>query len=311
LLPTLSKSSEISPADPSLDGVGWPTVSNPVQPLPDVGRPDAVCAHNRSPEGVTRSLHVCPYSIEPYRDRRIFSAAPNLSDNGGAGDLLAEHDGGSASSNKVCEYRPKVAFVVCPFPDPGATERLTRTRACPDSGDVFKSCPPQGKRPETDTGEEVTLIESIEFICVYLRYAPPVHHARLQMAGVDQFPQPRAGFGVVVVVVVHFRPPSTAINRAPQSAQTHSRLPRHGIPAPHLGQTTTAAQRTGTRGAAGETERRALPPLPPPALRALARAARRAATRLSISAWRTLARAALRSATARRCVSRISAYRAG
>jgi hypothetical protein len=71
-----------------------------------------MCAQNRSPEGVTRSFHVCPYSIEPYRDSRLFSASPNLSDNGGAGDLLTEHDGGPASANEVCEYRPQVPLVV-------------------------------------------------------------------------------------------------------------------------------------------------------------------------------------------------------
>jgi hypothetical protein len=58
-----------------------------------------VCAQYRSPEGVTRFFHVCPYSIEPNRDNRFFSASPNLSDNCGAGDLLAENNGRSA-----CEY---------------------------------------------------------------------------------------------------------------------------------------------------------------------------------------------------------------
>jgi hypothetical protein len=170
LLPTRSKSSEISPADPSLDGVGWPAsffpftdsrspiiistrleksvfdvlcadsfpvaaigVGHPVQPLPDVRCPDAVCAHNRSPEGVTRSFHVCPYSIEPNRDKRLFSASPNLSDNCGTGDLLSEHDSGTASDNEVSEHRPQVPLVCGPLACPGATERLAGARACPDS----------------------------------------------------------------------------------------------------------------------------------------------------------------------------------
>jgi hypothetical protein len=147
--------------------------------------------------------HVSPYSIEPYRDSRSFSASPNLSDNCGAGDLLAEHDGGSASSNEVCKSGPKVAVVRRSFSCPGATERLARATSRPDSAGVFEPGPFKGEGPHSDPAEHVYLVISGEFVWSDFKDAPFVYVSRWQAAGGDQLAQPRASFFVTVVVVVH------------------------------------------------------------------------------------------------------------
>jgi ribosomal protein S27AE len=103
-----------------LRGVACPTVRDPVHPLPDVRRPDAVCAQYRVPAGVTLSFQVCSYSIEPNRDSRRCNASPNFSDNCGAGDLFAEHDGRLDGGDEVSEHWPQVPLVCGSFSGPGA-----------------------------------------------------------------------------------------------------------------------------------------------------------------------------------------------
>ena len=87
-------------------------------------------------------------------------------------------------------------------------ERLARAAASPHGLIVRPSGKTKGKRPSADSGEEVALIVSVEFIRFDLRNATAIHVAIRQLARRDQLAQPRARLGVVVVVVVHcgFRP---------------------------------------------------------------------------------------------------------
>jgi hypothetical protein len=122
-------------------------------------------------------FHVSEYSIEPYAPIRDASALANLSDNCGAGDLLTEHDGGSASANEVCEYWPQVPLVCRALARARATERLAGARASPDAGGVAKSGPPQGERPEANATEEMALSVTAQLVCLDIQNAPFVHVA--------------------------------------------------------------------------------------------------------------------------------------
>jgi len=50
-----------------------PGVGHPVQPLPDVRCPDAVCAQYHRPAGVAFRFQVSAYSIEPAVPNRCFN----------------------------------------------------------------------------------------------------------------------------------------------------------------------------------------------------------------------------------------------
>jgi hypothetical protein len=81
-----------------------------------------------------------------------------------------------------------VAFVGCAFSGPRATERLTRTRSCPDSGDVFKSCPPQGKFPKSNASKPVTAYEPSHVVGFDFRDASFIDFALHDMPMRHQFP---------------------------------------------------------------------------------------------------------------------------
>jgi hypothetical protein len=134
------------------------------------------------PAGVTRSFQVCAYSIDPYRESRACNATPNLSDNGGAGNLLSEDNGGTASDNEVSEHWPQVPLVGCSFSGASATERLARATSCPDSRCGSESCPLQGETPKSNPGKKVALVISAQFIIFDFKDAPFVYVSRRQMA---------------------------------------------------------------------------------------------------------------------------------
>ena len=122
--------------------------------------------------------------------------------NGGV-HLFPEYHSRKTGANQVVECRPQVPFVCRAFTLSRATERLTRTGAGPDSGNAFKSGPPQGECPSADAGEEVALVESGKVIRFDFKDAPFVNVPRRNLARRDQLAEPRARLRVVVVVVVH------------------------------------------------------------------------------------------------------------
>jgi hypothetical protein len=78
--------------------VGHPLRSEP-QSLPDVRGTDAVCAKNRSPDGVAFSFHVSLNSVEPTMPDRCRN-------------LLAKRDCRAALADEVEPHGPEVPGVI-------------------------------------------------------------------------------------------------------------------------------------------------------------------------------------------------------
>jgi hypothetical protein len=141
LFPTRSRSSLISPALPSADGVGHPAmctsfrnlhwqvrlwstycihasddpsrdasstliVCHPVQSLSDVRRADAVCAQYRRPAGVAFSFQVSLYSIEPPLPNRSFNLLTKDCVRAALADEI-EEDGPEMTGVGLCETFPR------------------------------------------------------------------------------------------------------------------------------------------------------------------------------------------------------------
>jgi hypothetical protein len=122
-------------------------VGHPVQPLSPVGRADARSAQIGSPAGISQSFQVKANSGEPFTSIL-------------ARNLLSKHRCRSPLGDEIVKSGPKVALVGVSLSLASARKRLTRTGAGPDSGNAFESGPPQGKRPSSDPGEEMALVES-------------------------------------------------------------------------------------------------------------------------------------------------------
>jgi hypothetical protein len=182
-------------------------VRHPVQPLPPVRRSDARSAQIGSPDGISQVFHVKANSGEPFTSIR-------------ARNLLSKDDCRTALGDEVVKSGPKVALVGVTLALARARKRLTGTGACPDAGDTFESCPPQGEGPASDPGEEVALVVLGEFIGIHLQNAAAVNVTSRQLASRDQLAQPGAGARVVIVVVDHRSHPSSAARTA--SSVRHS-----------------------------------------------------------------------------------------
>jgi hypothetical protein len=177
-------------------------VGHPIESLSDVRRANAVCAQNTSPEGVTRRLQVCAYSIEPHPAVIASRLAANLSDNVAAGDLLPEDDIRAARGDEAEERGPEVALVFFAFTLPRRAVRLTRTTPGPDGTLSGPSGEPEGFGPAPDPGEEVALSSSHKVNCTHFLDASLIDGAlRDQVVG-HQFAEPRGRARVELVEVV-------------------------------------------------------------------------------------------------------------
>jgi hypothetical protein len=87
--------------------------SNPIKPLPDVGRTEARSAGINRPEGVSRSFHVSLYKVEP--SKAVF-----------ARNLFAKDDCRLALLDEIVEVRPEVPLVIKPCSFACRAERLAR-----------------------------------------------------------------------------------------------------------------------------------------------------------------------------------------
>ena len=120
------------------------------EPLPDVRRPDAVCAQYRRPAGVAFSFQVCENSVEP-----------TMSNSGR--NLLTKQDWRSALANEPKPFRPEVPRVSPARLLPGRAEGLAGTGARP-CGTLAPSCKVESKLPPGDAGKEVNAVISSNVI---------------------------------------------------------------------------------------------------------------------------------------------------
>jgi len=160
---------------------------HPVQPLPPVGRADARSAQIGSPAGISQVFQVKANSGEP------FTAIL-------ARNLLSKDRCRTALGDEAVKSGPKVALVGVPLSLASARKRLTGTGACPDSSGVFESGPSQGERPSADSGEEMALGVTPKIRRLNIDNGSFIHIPWGDMPLLDEFPQPRGGFRVNLVV---------------------------------------------------------------------------------------------------------------
>jgi hypothetical protein len=168
-------------------GVGQPN-SPPEESLSDVGRADARSRQITRPDGVTDLFQVKRYSIEPFKS---VSTA----------NLLANEDCRLALADEAVEFRPEVPFVLLTSAAAGVRKRLTGATSCPNWKVVWNAGEPEGERPARNSGEEMALPVSAEVPRFDINDAPFVHDAGGDVPSPDQFPKPRGGLRVVLVVV--------------------------------------------------------------------------------------------------------------
>lgn len=109
-------------------------------------RADTRGRNNGSPEDVADRLKVTLNSVEPRSRSFVSRISANLvesawlADDRRAGDLLAEDDGGSPSTDEVEVGGPEVALVGGAFSASGRGERLARARDREDFTVVGPAC---------------------------------------------------------------------------------------------------------------------------------------------------------------------------
>jgi hypothetical protein len=99
------------------------------------------------------------------------------------------------------EFRPEVPFVLLAAATACTRKRLTGATSCPNWKVVWNAGEPEGERPARDPGEEMALSVSAEIPRFDIENAPFVHDAGGDVPSPDQFPEPRRGLRVVLVVI--------------------------------------------------------------------------------------------------------------
>jgi len=117
-------------------------VGHPVQPLPDVRRPDARSAQIGGPDRISQCFQVSAYSGEPFTSKL-------------ARNLFSKHNWRTALGDEASKLGPEVPLVGFRFPLPRRAERLAGTGAGPDGFVGGPSGELEGILPSADTGEEV------------------------------------------------------------------------------------------------------------------------------------------------------------
>jgi len=124
-----------------------------------------VCSQYDRPAGVARSLQVSEYSIEPPVPNRVFN-------------LLSKHNWRLALADETEHFGPEVPLVFLGPPFAGDAERLTGATAGPDGSIGGPSGQSKSLGPTGDTGEEMTLCESLQVFRLDIHYAPRVDFPR-------------------------------------------------------------------------------------------------------------------------------------
>jgi hypothetical protein len=149
-----------------------------------------MCAKYVKPKGVTFRFQVCTYSVDPPKSDSRFN-------------LFAKDDCRATLADEAVHGGPEVAFVRLASARSGSGDRLAGTTTCPNRPICWPSGHCKGERPSADSGEQVNLGVSSEFIGVEFLNRGFAHVARGQVALFDEFPQPCRGVLVNVVVEVH------------------------------------------------------------------------------------------------------------
>ena len=160
---------------------------HPVEPLPDVRRPDARSAQIGGPEGIAQCFQVSSYSGEP--------ETPIIARN-----LLSKDRWRSALGDESNHLRPEVTFVLFAALFACARERLTGTGAGPDWPVIGPPGEPERVAPSADTGKHVDLGSSVKVRSFQVAYRPIVHFAERDVFVFDQLSQPPRGERVDLVV---------------------------------------------------------------------------------------------------------------
>lgn len=165
-------------------------VGHPVKSLADVRRTDARSAQICRPAGVVRTFQVSEYSVEP-------------SEGILARNLLSKDRCRSALADEFPENGPEVPFVGGSPTFSGDGERLAGAASGPHRAINWPSREGKCVRPPTDPGEKVALGIGGEVMGSNIRDASFVHVTGRDEPGLDEFPQPRGGLRVVLVVKIH------------------------------------------------------------------------------------------------------------
>lgn len=163
-------------------------VGHPVEAVADVGRADARSRERLRPKGVTQSLQVKKYKVDP----RVCVSTRNL---------FAKNKSRAALLDEVVEVGPQVPLVSKPRSFACRAERLARAGSRPHGRVVWHAGAAQGIAPDPDACKEVALSVSHKVGWPYILDAPFVHVARRDVAGGDQVAQPCRGLRVDLVVV--------------------------------------------------------------------------------------------------------------
>jgi hypothetical protein len=143
----------------------------------------------------------------------------SVSENELAGHLLSKDDGRPDGPDKFKPHRPEMSWVVFSRSIACRAERLARARSGPDRAAVRPTGTAQGKAPNADAGEEMTLGKPGKVAWHNILNAPFIHFAGRYVPGLDKLAQPCGGKGVNLVVVddsFHiFSPPPPAHRASP------------------------------------------------------------------------------------------------
>src|SRR5215469_2327115 len=150
-------------------------VGHEVQPLPDVRRANAARSKYRLPNGVVRPFQVSLNKVEPAVSNRIIN-------------LLSKERCRSALADESRPIRPEVTRVIKPSALSCRAEAGTGATSCPNRSVVGPAGEPQGVTPHSDSGEEMALPESGDFLRLDFLDASFIDFAIRHHSRPNQFP---------------------------------------------------------------------------------------------------------------------------
>ena len=197
----MSRRARIAPFDLSRPSRAA-SVGNPEDSPPSLRTSKAASVQHNRPSGVVVRLKVGSHTVEP--------AKPVASCN-----LFAKDRARLALADEPEHLRPEVPMVGFTLPLPGGAEWLAGAGAGPNRPAWIPYGKLQGKRPSADSGEQVNLGVSSEFIGFQFLDRGFAHVAGWQVTLFDEFPQPCRGVTVDVVVKVQALSPFNFASNSP------------------------------------------------------------------------------------------------
>jgi len=148
---------------------------------------EARSAGIRLPNGVTRSFQVSLNNVEP--SEAVFAC-----------NLLAKADVRATLADETEELGPEMSSVIGTASFTGGGEGLTGAGAGPNRSIITPSCASEGVAPDPDSGEEMALGVTPKIRRLNIDNGSFIHIPWGDMPLLDEFPQPRGGFRVNLVV---------------------------------------------------------------------------------------------------------------